>query len=76
MFRLKVGKALAIAAIDWNESNPWSRIGMSEHNHLSGVKESVRRYIRSMRGGPRIPRNPSKSFVRNKLVFHQVCTKL
>lgn len=64
----EVGKALAIAAIDYNESNPWSRIGMSEHNHLTGVKESVRRYIRSMRGGPRIPRNPSKSYLRNNSV--------
>ncbi|XP_056018899.1 cytosolic carboxypeptidase-like protein 5 isoform X9 [Ostrea edulis] len=63
----EVGRALAIAAIDWSESNPWSRIGMSEHNHLNGVRESVRRYIRSMRGGPRIPRNPSKSFVRNNI---------
>ncbi|XP_061175030.1 cytosolic carboxypeptidase-like protein 5 isoform X2 [Saccostrea echinata] len=64
----EVGRALAIAAIDWNESNPWSRIGMSEHNHLNGVKESVRRYIRSMRGGPRIPRNPSKTYLRNNSV--------
>nr|XP_022317120.1 cytosolic carboxypeptidase-like protein 5 isoform X5 [Crassostrea virginica] len=71
----EVGKALAIAAIDWNESNPWSRIGMSEHNHLSGVKESVRRYIRSMRGGPRIPRNPSKSFVRNNSVSSNLSNK-
>ncbi|XP_048761404.2 cytosolic carboxypeptidase-like protein 5 isoform X6 [Ostrea edulis] len=72
----EVGRALAIAAIDWSESNPWSRIGMSEHNHLNGVRESVRRYIRSMRGGPRIPRNPSKSFVRNNSISSNNSGKL
>ncbi|VDH95472.1 Hypothetical predicted protein [Mytilus galloprovincialis] len=61
----EVGKALAVAALDYVDHNPWSRISQSEHNSLSGVRDSVKRYLRSMRGGPRIPRNPQRSFIRN-----------
>ena len=39
------------------------------------MRDSVQRYIRSMRGGPRIPRNPQRSFIRNKSVLYSVyCT--
>ncbi|WAR24219.1 CBPC5-like protein [Mya arenaria] len=48
----EVGRALAIAAIDMYDVNPWSRLTLSEHNCLAGVRESVRRYLRSIRGGP------------------------
>nr|KAG5703891.1 hypothetical protein BaRGS_008150 [Batillaria attramentaria] len=61
-----VGKAVAIAALDLNEVNPWSRLTLSEHCSLFGIKDWVRRYLRSMRGGPRLPRNPSiRSMNRN-----------
>ncbi|XP_041357946.1 cytosolic carboxypeptidase-like protein 5 isoform X2 [Gigantopelta aegis] len=61
-----VGKGLAIAALDMFDMNPWTRITLSEHNSLGGVLDSVRRYLRSIRGGPRIPRNSiSKPNVRN-----------
>ncbi|XP_052776398.1 cytosolic carboxypeptidase-like protein 5 isoform X3 [Mya arenaria] len=64
----EVGRALAIAAIDMYDVNPWSRLTLSEHNCLAGVRESVRRYLRSIRGGPRIPRNPTKPMSRNNSV--------
>ncbi|ESP05628.1 hypothetical protein LOTGIDRAFT_102525 [Lottia gigantea] len=53
----EIGKALAIAALDMTDSNPWSRIGSSEHCSLQGVRESVRRFLRSLRGGPRGGKN-------------------
>ncbi|KAL5016457.1 hypothetical protein ScPMuIL_006046 [Solemya velum] len=60
----EVGRAVAIAVLDHLDINPWSRVTLSELNSLYGVKENVRRYLRGIRGGPRIPRNPSKSFIR------------
>ncbi|KAL3867842.1 hypothetical protein ACJMK2_040688, partial [Sinanodonta woodiana] len=63
-----VGRALAIAALDMIDCNPWSRITHSEHAALHIVRENVRRYIRSIRGGPRIPRNPVRPYVRNNSV--------
>ena len=55
----QVGRAVAVAALDVTESNPWSRLTLSEHCSLHGVRDWVRRYLRSLRGGPRLPRNPS-----------------
>ncbi|XP_074640574.1 cytosolic carboxypeptidase-like protein 5 isoform X1 [Tubulanus polymorphus] len=46
-----VGKALAIAALDMYEMNPWSRITLSEFNSIHTVREWVRRYLRGIRGG-------------------------
>ncbi|KAK3592089.1 hypothetical protein CHS0354_019346 [Potamilus streckersoni] len=63
-----VGRALAIAALDMIDCNPWSRITHSEHAALHIVRENVRRYIRSIRGGPRIPRNTVRPYVRNNSV--------
>ncbi|XP_060078160.1 cytosolic carboxypeptidase-like protein 5 [Ylistrum balloti] len=67
----EVGRALSIAALDYTDTNPWSRLTLSEMNSIHGVRESVKRYLRSMRGGPRIPRNPSKSFVKNSITTNQ-----
>ncbi|XP_064624657.1 cytosolic carboxypeptidase-like protein 5 isoform X2 [Lineus longissimus] len=62
-----VGKALAVAALDITETNPWCRIVNSEYNHLHGVREWVRRYIRSWKGGPRgIRQMPRMPVVTNK----------
>ncbi|XP_076440086.1 cytosolic carboxypeptidase-like protein 5 isoform X2 [Babylonia areolata] len=55
----EVGRAVATAALDMIDSNPWSRLSHSEHCSVHGVRDWVRRYLRSIRGGPRLPRNPS-----------------
>ncbi|XP_064605569.1 cytosolic carboxypeptidase-like protein 5 isoform X2 [Liolophura sinensis] len=59
-----VGKALAVAALDIRDANPWSRVTLSEHSSLQGVRDAVRRYLRGIRGGPRFPRNPTKTVTR------------
>ena len=53
----QVGKAMAIAALDLTESNPWSRLILSEYASIHGVRDWVRRYIRGLRGLPRGPIN-------------------
>lgn len=55
----EVGKAVAIAALDMTDSNPWSRITLSEHNSIYAVREAVRRYLRGLRGQPRVARTNS-----------------
>ncbi|XP_025109190.1 cytosolic carboxypeptidase-like protein 5 isoform X2 [Pomacea canaliculata] len=62
----EVGRAVAVAVLDMRDTNPWSRVSLSEYNSIHGLRDWVRRYLRSLRGGPRIPRNPSlKSMNKN-----------
>ncbi|XP_064002565.1 cytosolic carboxypeptidase-like protein 5 isoform X2 [Pogoniulus pusillus] len=52
----QVGRALAVAALDMAECNPWPRIVLSEHNCLSNLRAWMLRHVRSMKGaggGPR-----------------------
>ncbi|NXN97342.1 CBPC5 protein, partial [Rhinopomastus cyanomelas] len=53
----QVGRALAVAALDMAECNPWPRIVLSEHTCLSNLRAWMLKHVRSMRGssggGPR-----------------------
>ena len=40
---------MAISALDMVSANPWSRLPMSEHSCLDGVKNWVYRYIKTSR---------------------------
>ncbi|NXH19630.1 CBPC5 protein, partial [Bucco capensis] len=53
----QVGRALAVAALDMAECNPWPRIVLSEHSCLSNLRAWMLRHVRGMKatagGGPR-----------------------
>ncbi|KAM6083505.1 cytosolic carboxypeptidase-like protein 5 isoform 1-T1 [Chlamydotis macqueenii] len=52
----QVGRALAVAALDMAECNPWSRIVLSEHSCLSNLRAWMLKHVRSTKGaggGPR-----------------------
>ncbi|GAB0185213.1 cytosolic carboxypeptidase-like protein 5 [Grus japonensis] len=52
----QVGRALAVAALDMAECNPWPRIVLSEHSCLSNLRAWMLKHVRGMKGaggGPR-----------------------
>ncbi|CAE1234033.1 AGBL5 [Acanthosepion pharaonis] len=51
-----VGRAVAIAALDMNDTNPWSRVTLSEYKHLLGAKEWLKKYCLVPKGFTR-PKN-------------------
>uniref|UniRef100_A0A8C4UF78 Cytosolic carboxypeptidase-like protein 5 n=1 Tax=Falco tinnunculus TaxID=100819 RepID=A0A8C4UF78_FALTI len=51
----QVGRALAVAALDMAECNPWPRIVLSEHSCLSNLRAWMLKHVRGMKdtgGGP------------------------
>lgn len=46
----QVGRAMAIAALDMAECNPWPRIVLSEHNSLTNLRAWMLRHVRNSRG--------------------------
>ncbi|NXN38345.1 CBPC5 protein, partial [Rhinoptilus africanus] len=49
-FFLRVGRALAVAALDMAECNPWPRIVLSEHSCLSNLRAWMLKHVRGMKG--------------------------
>ncbi|NXI41125.1 CBPC5 protein, partial [Galbula dea] len=45
----QVGRALAVAALDMAECNPWPRIVLSEHSCLSNLRAWMLRHVRAMK---------------------------
>ncbi|KAM4867729.1 cytosolic carboxypeptidase-like protein 5 isoform 1-T1 [Thomomys bottae] len=46
----QVGRAMAIAALDMAECNPWPRIVLSEHSSLTNLRAWMLRHVRNSRG--------------------------
>ncbi|NWU96889.1 CBPC5 protein, partial [Upupa epops] len=56
----QVGRALAVAALDMAECNPWPRIVLSEHSCLGNLRAWMLKHVRSMRGGGGIGGGPRR----------------
>ncbi|XP_067406598.1 cytosolic carboxypeptidase-like protein 5 isoform X2 [Emydura macquarii macquarii] len=46
----QVGRALAIAALDMAECNPWSRLVLSEHSCLNNLRAWMLKHVRNLKG--------------------------
>ncbi|XP_012781673.2 cytosolic carboxypeptidase-like protein 5 isoform X2 [Ochotona princeps] len=67
----QVGRAMAIAALDMAECNPWPRIVLSEHSSLTNLRAWMLKHVRNSRGlsstvnvgasKKRVSRTPTKS---------------
>ncbi|CAH1254059.1 AGBL5 [Branchiostoma lanceolatum] len=56
----EVGRAMAIAALDITDTNPWSRIAHSEHTCVYNLRQWMHRYVCSLRGAPPMPRRMAR----------------
>ncbi|PFX32918.1 cytosolic carboxypeptidase-like protein 5 isoform X1 [Stylophora pistillata] len=52
----EVGRAMAVAVLDMNNTNPWTRLPLSEFTSLEGVKNWVRRFVKSSKNAPSVPK--------------------
>ncbi|KAM4680664.1 cytosolic carboxypeptidase-like protein 5 isoform 2-T2 [Amazona ochrocephala] len=66
----QVGRALAVAALDMAECNPWPRIILSEHSCLSNLRAWMLKHVRSMKGASGGPwrRGGSKTPPRSSMI--------
>ncbi|XP_077101591.1 cytosolic carboxypeptidase-like protein 5 isoform X4 [Siphateles boraxobius] len=46
----QVGRAVAIAALDMAECNPWPRLVLSEHSSLMNLRASILKHVRNSKG--------------------------
>ncbi|XP_030638396.1 cytosolic carboxypeptidase-like protein 5 [Chanos chanos] len=56
----QVGRAVAVAALDMEECNPWPRLVLSEHNSLVNLRASILKHVRSSKDLGNNKRNGSK----------------
>ncbi|XP_027560021.1 cytosolic carboxypeptidase-like protein 5 isoform X5 [Neopelma chrysocephalum] len=52
----QVGRAVAVAALDMAECNPWPRIVLSEHTCLGNLRAWMLKHVRGLRGAGGAPR--------------------
>ncbi|XP_041885395.1 cytosolic carboxypeptidase-like protein 5 [Corvus kubaryi] len=52
----QVGRAVAVAALDMADCNPWPRIVLSEHNCLGNLRAWMLKHVRGLRGASGGPR--------------------
>ncbi|XP_016358843.1 cytosolic carboxypeptidase-like protein 5 isoform X1 [Sinocyclocheilus anshuiensis] len=58
----QVGRAVAIAALDMEECNPWPRLVLSEHSSLVNLRASILKHVRNSKGlASNNRRNPAKT---------------
>lgn len=58
----QVGRAVAVAALDMEQSNPWSRLVLSEHSSLVNLRASVLKHVRNSKSlASNNRRNPTRT---------------
>ncbi|KAF4114998.1 hypothetical protein G5714_005221 [Onychostoma macrolepis] len=58
----QVGRAVAVAALDMEESNPWPRLVLSEHSSLVNLRASILKHVRNSKSlASNTRRNPAKT---------------
>ncbi|XP_036433060.1 cytosolic carboxypeptidase-like protein 5 [Colossoma macropomum] len=58
----QVGRAVAIAALDMAECNPWPRLVLSEHSNLVNLRACMLKHVRNSKGfSNNVRRNTNKS---------------
>ncbi|KAI4882983.1 hypothetical protein NFI96_015784 [Prochilodus magdalenae] len=58
----QVGRAVAIAALDMAECNPWPRLVFSEHSNIVNLRASMLKHVRNSKGfSTNVRRNTKKS---------------
>lgn len=50
VFVRQVGRAVAVSALDMAESNPWSRLVLSEHSCLTNLRAWILKHVRNTKG--------------------------
>lgn len=53
----EVGRALAVSILDMYQNNPWSRLPLSEHKSLHGVRDWLLKFLKNSR--KKLPRSPN-----------------
>ena len=51
---------MAVSVLDMNNSNPWTRLPLSEFSSLDGVKNWVKRFVKSSKNAPSVPKKLSR----------------
>lgn len=51
---------MAVAVLDMNNSNPWSRLPLSEFISLESVRNWVKRFVKSSKNAPSVPKKLSR----------------
>lgn len=62
-----------------NNSNPWSRLPLSEFSSLEGVRNWIKRFVKSSKNAPSVPKKLSRVITKTSrfvFLFTECCLSL